>query len=228
MMRSISVYILLCLIIAANVVCTSNPTVAGGGDGSETTNGLAMTVKFPDGQTPAANAVVRIRPAGYLAFGDTVAGTIIDTSTGVDGSLRLDGIAAGAHTIEVIGDSSLGLVINVRFGENGSREELGAVGLKRTGRIYGAVNASAIAAASARIGIYGLQRTIATSADGRFFAADLPPSTYVLHAATLDPSDGAAGSTWLPPTKSCPARITMRLTWSPISLRTGSLISATA
>jgi len=91
--------------VAAMVSTCTVQRVAGPGTGSETTNGIAATIRYQDG-TPVANASVKMRPSNYLS--DTSAlpvarsASIIDTITDSLGRFVIPNVDSGDYAIEVL------------------------------------------------------------------------------------------------------------------------------
>lgn len=83
----------------------ASPSVALGGNGSETTNGFTLIVLNEDG-TPASGALVRLRPSDSLAgsWGDSLVGsqrTRLDTVSDAEGHVTVRGLVRGNYTLEM-------------------------------------------------------------------------------------------------------------------------------
>ncbi len=179
-LRLFGVWALAASLVFLSLSCSSNPVASGAGGGIETTNGFAATFRNPDG-TPASYARIRIRPADYLADQNVVSNEYrIDTETDSVGFVTIPELSPRRYTIEVLGDSGLGVVFHEAVDE--SRDSIhshGIITLRPTGRIEGSIHRDNIDP-SVRItaGLYGLQRVVAIDVDGQYTFKNLPPQTY--------------------------------------------------
>lgn len=168
--------------------------MAGGG-GVEvegiTVEGMAY---FPDDK-PAAGARVRVRPWDHLAK-DTAAArsgalkTTVDTVTDASGRFSVDSVAPGIYSIEVdAGESGTALMRAEADGSVPVVRVEGTVwaGGLVTGRVR---SAGGPYLAGVVVGVYGMDRTVATDDSGAFTLAGLAPGLYTLKLEA--PSDSFA------------------------------------
>lgn len=161
--------------------CTDSP-VAGGT--SETTNGVIASIVKGD-NTPAANAVVRLRRADYFSPPPALskradfinADTVIreDTVTDKNGRFEINGIEPGDYVIEVTDSSTSAVLLECTI-HNNDTTNLKTHTLKPFASITGIVDSMT---SGAYVQVRGMERLLPVDSTGRFVINDLP-------AATLD------------------------------------------
>jgi hypothetical protein len=148
--------------VAAMVSTCTVQRVAGPGTGSETTNGIAATIRYQDG-TPVANASVKMRPSNYLS--DTSAlpvarsASIIDTITDSLGRFVIPNVDSGDYAIEVLDKNrSEGTVFRGSALKN-QLTDWGVTFLNPVGVISGSVNIAQLPdSATVFVQVFGLDR----------------------------------------------------------------------
>lgn len=174
------------------------PPLAGGtSTGSETTNGLVATAIMAD-STPAANAAVRLRPAGYLAETPLPAlrkrmVSRADAITDSRGRFFLDSISPGEYRIEVNDRESTAILLTCVVDESSdSVVDLGTAVLQRFATLSGAVRAAG-SLPPASVGVFGLERRAAVdSGTGGWRIDDLPAGDFRLRIEPESDEYGAA------------------------------------
>jgi hypothetical protein len=168
--------------------CSGRDTVAGGGsNGSEAGNSIAVRIANPDG-TPAIGALVRVRKPDYLNR-DTISARIlgvVDSSfcnvrTGLDGSVRIDGLRTGLYRLEAIQE---GAAVQILESVGSSPQPERALILRPTGSLWGRV---AKERAGAWVGILGTDHRIQTDSAGGFQIPSIPVGP--IGVQTLDGSE---------------------------------------
>ena len=178
------------LLVVLFCTCSTESPVAGG-SGSSTGNGISASVHYPDGK-PATGAVVRIRPAEFLADMDidTSIQSVIDTVTDISGSFTVENVKSGDYTIEVVGDAAYGLLLSESIVANDSLHLLGKVSLVPTGSIQGHVDKAFIdETIRLTIRFYGLDKKVVCLPDGKFIAEKIPASNYTLQVRADDSNE---------------------------------------
>lgn len=165
-----------------------------GGSGSTTTNGFTAMVKYADG-TAVQNATVRIRSNDYCSSSGNITdedgtGSVLDTFTGVDGSVTVSDMIAGNYTIEVL-DTILmqGVVVRSRI-DNGDLQNIGVLNTEPVGVVNGVLDA-ALLSKNVRysVQVYGMERLAPVdSQSGRYSITDLPPAKYAFRVFSMDSS----------------------------------------
>ena len=187
------------LAIAAVLSTCSVQRVAGPGTGSETTNGIAATIRYQDG-TPVAFASVKMRPSNFLrdtaALSSASSASIIDTTTDSLGRFVITNFDSGDFAIEVLDkNQSEGTVLRCSASKN-QLTDWGITFLNPVGSITGSVNVSQLPqSAAVYVQVYGLDRVQRINkATGNFTIENISEGNY---AVRFFPS----ASTFLPQTK---------------------------
>ncbi len=170
----------LCLLMLAG--CASDTDMSAG-FGSETTNGVTATVKRIDG-TPAAGALVRLRPIDYvrpLAL-DKARLAVREATTDSNGCFVLDSIEAGEYRIEVTDRDSSAVLIDT---EINAFVDAGEHVLRRYATIIGTVEPAPHGTAQ-YVQVYGMERLAGVHTDGTYCLGDLPAGSYRLRIITAD------------------------------------------
>ncbi len=173
------------------LTCESESPVSSGW-GSETTNGITASLRYPDG-SPVPGARVRLRPSSYL-FGESAkVGTVRDTTSGADGTFGFTDIPADSYTLEIETDTGYGLLFRVAPGiTDSSWVDLGESKLRKTGKISGSVRMVNIPKeATITVRIYGVDRSTTVDLSGEYSIDDLPPGTYSLRLSSAGTEVGA-------------------------------------
>jgi hypothetical protein len=160
------------------------------GSGTETTNALRGKMLFPD-SLPAKNIAIRLRPANYLAIGETEnEGTILDTITDSSGRFSISNIAPGSYIVEAVGGDGYGLVVDVSFlFHKAGVTDIGVRELQKCGAIEITVRTANIAPeATVSAALYGMQRTVRGAIGERLIFTDAPVGSYYLHITSDRPA----------------------------------------
>lgn len=151
--------------------------VAGPGGSSETQNGFACTVLHTDG-SPAGNALVRVRPVGFLAGNEnSVSGTlsVIDTITDDSGQFTIKSLQYGDYYVEVNDMKSSAGLIQISAGK-GSELHSDTVTLLPYARVSGKTDTEKVKF----VQIMGLDRITTVATDGSFSFNDLPEGVFTI------------------------------------------------
>jgi hypothetical protein len=163
--------------------------VAGGGSGSESTNGTLIGAAIYSDKTPAMWASVFIREENYLR--DTAKAdrgeAIPNTLTDHDGKFAVNALPAGVYSIEIRDEKGMAVhtqatVIAKKIGK--IPEEI----LLPTCTIEGALEAIPGASAPSYVQIFGLDRATRTDSMGRFAFSNLPAGNYRVHGISSLPN----------------------------------------
>jgi hypothetical protein len=181
--------------------------VAGNGGGSSS-EVVAMVGSARNGDGSAAsNAVVRLRPAGYLSAPGatgTLNASVADVKTDGGGAFRIDSVAPGAYTLEIAGRLSSGAARVVSATLDSEEIRLDPMVLKPVAGVSGTARLPAGLSGPVYIMVYGLERRTLADSSGKFTLSDLPEGRFTLRisptAAGAGPCDltgiaTAAGST---------------------------------
>lgn len=170
--------------------CSNTDNLAGPGGSSETQNGFVCTAIFPDGN-PAKNALVRIRPADYLAgtgneFAIADDSSVIDTTTNDSGRITIHSLRFGEYFVEINDqDSSAGLMCFTADEESEMQSD--TVMLQPYARAKGQIDSGN--SNLKFVQIRGLERVSEISNDGYYFFDDLPQGTYTFRLIAEDPQN---------------------------------------
>ena len=179
--------------VAAMISMCSVHYIAGPGTGSETTNGIAATVRYQDG-TPVAYASVKMRPSAYLrdtsALTIAASPSIIDTATDSLGRFLLKDIDTGDYAIEVLDKTgSEGMLIRGSAVKD-SLKDWGIVFLNPVGGIAGSVNRAQLPdSAAVHVQVYGLDRVESIDpVTGKFTIRNVPEGNYSIRVFASPPN----------------------------------------
>ena len=172
-----------CILVSAALIaicewcgCARLPTQQAGGSGSETVFGKA---RMPDGR-PAAKAVVRVRPAGYLSSltpGNN-SNQQADAVTDDSGRFAVSVFDTGRYFLEINTSAGHALLRAITVDGLSVTSDLGVAVLEKTASISG----TAHDAAGGAVRIFGLERLAPVNAvSGTFSFSDLPSGTYTFH-----------------------------------------------
>ncbi len=164
--------------LAAMLVFAGCVDMFSGGSGSETNNGIEVAISERNGDAPAANARVRLRPADYLAAPGASGSAGIDTVTDAGGVIRITGLASGRYRLEVIGAAAgAGAALKEFELVGGGVLFMGADTLTPTGMVKGQVE---FPGESGRLfaQVYGLERLAWVDSSGHFEFTDLPAGVH--------------------------------------------------
>jgi hypothetical protein len=136
--------------------------VAGPGTGSETTNGIAATIRYQDG-TPVAHATVRFRPSNFLMDTSGLivghSSSIIDTSTDSLGRFDVPNVDSGDYVIEVLDKNKIQGAVFRGSAVKNQVSDWGVTFLNPVGVISGSVNVPQLPdSAAVYVQVYGLDR----------------------------------------------------------------------
>lgn len=161
----------------------------------ETENSVALSVQLADG-SPAARALVKVRPADYLAgtsnidgvdeadFKDSVAG-IYNGKTDEQGRLNVPKLKSGKYAVEVEGKKTKGFA---RFDVSPTKCDSLDVDMDKSGSMTGQVVMPA-GLNSVKVGIRGLDYVVETDSLGNFEFEDLPAGNFKAVGFTYSTSD---------------------------------------
>lgn len=185
----ISVAVLLC-IAGFFLACTQSNGLTGG-SGSTTTNGFTATIVNREGEV-VANAAVRVRPERYCASANGaatgVAGTVVDTFSGNDGTVTLGDLLPGKYVIEAFDASTGEGVVRLDTIDDGPAHDIGILTVERTGVISGVLEVDKLRLVpSFGIQVYGMERYAQVdSVTGNYLLSGMPAATYTLRLVSDD------------------------------------------
>lgn len=170
------------------VACGRNPAaLAGGGSGTEDTNGsLVGRVAYPDG-TPAAGAAIIVRAQDFLKpLSESDAGPAsADAVTDARGGFEIDSLPPGDYLLE-IRDGVSSAVLLAGEVRGGKRNEIAADTLRPLGELSGALETPA-GIAPGFVQIRGLERLARADSTGHYAFRDLPTGLFQVHAVCAAP-----------------------------------------
>jgi hypothetical protein len=177
MMKSRILFILSVILTLLFLNCS------GGGTGSEIEGRCAISGQavYENGK-PVSGAMVRIRPAQYLALDSSVAAYSFDTVTDKEGMFYFNSVGVDSYTIEINKSGKYGRLIPfVVNTENELPIVIPAAKLEPTGTIHGRINLP-ISDDSLRplICIYGVEYLEMTQVTQEFSFTGIPSGTYDL------------------------------------------------
>lgn len=162
----------------AFTACSDSQVAGGGSSGSEAGNAITAQILTADAKPAALAKVKLIESESIDAKG------AIDTKTGKDGKLVIEGVADGNYTLEASLDGdALQLNVDVKDG----KAELGTNKLGKTAKVFGTVDGSGI------VKVRGMDHS-AKVVDGSFDIDSLPAGPISL---VFIPEKGDASSTYL-------------------------------
>ncbi len=173
--------------------CTVNP-FANGGSGSTTTNGITASIFLPNG-APAIGAVVKLRPASFLAAVPQgipkTAVSIRDTITDDKGRFLISAVDSGEYCIE-INTGSMAVLLDCTLPGTGDTDTLKSDTVRNYATISGNLGIANTGSQKLYMRIYGMDRVVSLDSTGHFEADGIPPGTYRIKIAA------AAGSSFVP------------------------------
>lgn len=214
--------------------CRPENVAGGGGNGSETTNGITARLLQPNG-SPAQGVAIKLRPADFLV-GDSPgpgigkARRIVDTITDARGAFTIPDLMAGQYVIEAQVDTTLGWTSPVRISGENAVADLGDARLGRNGLLTGRVDRGRLGdSVGIIVRLYGLERKAACGPDGGFRLL-LAPGTYALKVgATSHPDAGSLEIpqvTCLPGTETRLADLSLPMEYQADSLEVRAFLEA--
>jgi hypothetical protein len=150
-----------------------------GGGISETTNGIAATVRYPDGSR-AAGATVRLRHSEYLAGDfDPSPGMFRNTVTDSKGCFSIDSLDSGSYFVEISDTGSNTVLCKAQI-DNNERIDTSGLVLVPAAVLTGNITARSAALAAIRIRVYGLERSNTANTSGHYRLTVPPDHSYRL------------------------------------------------
>ncbi len=155
--------------------CSRLPTQMAGGSGSETIIGKAL---MPNG-SPAAKAVIQLRPEGYLSPLNGLPASSVTQSTDAvtddSGRFSVSAIEAGRYCLEINTNAGYAKLFRLTTDSLSKAFNIGIMTLEKTASATGIASDATGGAAQ----IFGLERRAPIdSASGAFSFSDLPAGTY--------------------------------------------------
>jgi Concanavalin A-like lectin/glucanases superfamily/Domain of unknown function (DUF2341) len=168
--------------------CTGSLTSVASGGSSQQGNGVIVGTAFAVNGVPAAEATVHVRPHNYVEtlIPENIPGKIFDTQTDKNGKFTIKGVEPDSYTVEINDQEFSAVAVNATVGPPGTPLDLGSLALKPYAEIAGTVDTTGQRGRRFFVQVFGLERLIPVSADGRFSSADLPEGTYNLQLQPFD------------------------------------------
>lgn len=164
-------------------LCTVTSLDTGGSSGTEVSEVTGSVIDRAG--NPVAEALVRLRPAGFLA--DSAADTLyrsthslFDTVTGVDGKFIFSGMEADSYVIEININDTLGSFAEFRIDNNNSGRSLRPCIVEPMAILSGSIQISYGFGALASVQIYGLDRSARIDSTGDF-TLPVPGGKHQIH-----------------------------------------------
>lgn len=197
MKRQCSLLLLIILVGLALIRCSSTSGLAGN-TSSETTNGFTAAIVYPNG-APAAQVVVRLRRADYLADTNSALAKIavaqIDTLTDETGRLNIQSVDTGSYLIEAADANGNALAVPcIIIGD--SLIDLGVQVLSPSGTIAGSIGGPSV---QGFVRIRGLERCVRADTSGVF---EMKVPAGLSYSFTITASDTAADFSLTQPVQS--------------------------
>lgn len=182
---------LLYIFIPLFYIACSNPSLAGGGSGTEVSAILGKAVD-QEGQS-LDKALVRLRPASFISDSmrsDSYLAThsILDTLTGPDGSFAFTNVFNDDYTVEVLYKDTLGSIEQARIEQSTPRDTLPLITVSPLAMIYGNVNINYNTNTSIVIQVYGTDQSAVADSKGAFLLKT-PGGSHTLHIAAYSNED---------------------------------------
>lgn len=198
-MRRLAALAAACLVLACS---REEPVLAGGWADTETGHKVAGVILREDG-SPAAGALIILRPEDYLgrnpATGDSIGesptgGTLAELACDSAGRFALDSVAPGRYALESRHLEINAVLLRFAMGKEPVRLDLGSHRVKPTGSITGRVRFSDGVPGPALVRIRGLEHAVlADPATGVFAFGNLPEGEHTLRLEGLEPGVEPAG-----------------------------------
>jgi hypothetical protein len=176
--------------------CDREPGLAGGWTDTDTGTKVTGVLIREDGR-PAANALVLLRPADYLAKNPTGAdslgtaasgGSILDVQCDSAGRFAFDSVNAGAYSLEARDREINGALIRFIAPPRKARLTLAPATVRGLGSIFGRASFADSVPGALLVRIFGLERSaLVEPATGRFTFPHVPAGEFTLHVSGLEP-----------------------------------------
>lgn len=175
MIHKNSVILLISFLIVVILSCSSSNGIAGGTTDSGNTR---IQAKVLYGEKLISGAVIRIRPADYIASdGENNTNNIIDTITDDSGCFAVDIKQNGSYVIEIVKNDTLAVVSNLIVDSNDKTYYSGIFNLARTGALHGSL--TELLPIKSLVKIKGLERQTVIK-DGNFIFPNLAQGEYTI------------------------------------------------
>jgi hypothetical protein len=172
---------------ACIVSCSKAPLLSNGGV-SETTNGVAALILYPDGKL-CTSAIVRLRSADYLTAlpgGQQPSSVSIDSLTDNQGKLHIAGVGPGSYVIEVSDTLGNAIAIKADVPKLDTLIDLGVRLISPAGEISGTV-VSSLSGQQVFVRLPGIECSVSVNqATGEFLLTRLPAGSYGLRFSTVE------------------------------------------
>src|SRR5690606_10707874 len=161
----------------------------GGGGGGTETSTLAGRVVNEDG-TPSAKALIRLRPADYLADieSDDHSKRVQWTETDMNGAFSLMDMPVGGYRLEIEGLESGGLIRDTGIAHDKQEVKLPEGMLRPHGSIAVFFAPDSEALLTRFVQVFGMERMVAkANSDGAYLVPYMPEGIYDLRFSSLEP-----------------------------------------
>jgi hypothetical protein len=169
--------------------CTSHSPVAGGTT-QEETNARVVATAYTRSGSYAAGALVRLRPADYVATPGLARKqrTRFETVTDDSGRFTIDSLDVGSYRVEINDRESAAVQVAIDIAPDEVDRHLGALALAPYATISGRVDTSTVSDPDSPLFVQvgGLERLAPVGPDGSYEIADLPEGTYTIRLVSTD------------------------------------------
>ena len=168
--------------------CTGDSPVSGAG--GQTTNGITVSVVYPDGKA-GSGLPVRVRQTDYLAEIGGIAESsqqfAVDGMTDSSGVFVADSLERGAYIVEVNDDNGFAVATELRTPDPGGMVDMVTDTLTPTGIVRGCMPPEEQNGKVWYVQIYGLERcAVVDEFSGQFIFDDLPAGQYTFRKVSAD------------------------------------------
>jgi len=188
-MKILKRFTLAALAVIAMSACSCTVGRLANGGVSETTNGVAASIVYPDGK-PSANSIVRLRPHDYLApFPGNGGGKnplAIDSVTDSLGRFHIPAVSPGEYVIEVVDNNGNAIALYVVVTNSDSLVNLGTDTVRPVGAVSGTI--ASAPPGLVYIQVQGLEYVASVNSEAaEFICTKLPPGNFDLRIISAAP-----------------------------------------
>ncbi len=185
--RLASRFLLAAALLAA--ACQGPERLAGGASETEAT--VAGRIANADG-SPAADVLVRLRPADYLQDTSRLLAKgslrlLDDTRTDARGAFRFDSVYLGDYALEAAAGRT-GAIRRASVNGSSDNLDLGTTAMGATSNVQGRIVLPAGTTGGAYVMVYGLEKGVRTDSSGVFLIPQVPAGQFSLKMIAASPT----------------------------------------